>query len=119
MKISDLAKETQLPISTIRFYERKGLLTTNYFTRDKNGYRNYDTSAVSQLKFIVLLLANGFSIAELLQINEKFGDSRTLEENIQLLEDKLSEIKVKQKELAETERILNHMLSNKKQQLTK
>ncbi|MFC4771793.1 MerR family transcriptional regulator [Enterococcus hermanniensis] len=119
MKISDLAKKTQLPISTIRFYERRGLLSSDYFTRDKNGYRNYDSSAVQQLKFISLLLSNGFSITELLKINEKFGDSRTIEENIQLLEGKLMETKAKQKELAETEKILNQMLSNKKQQLHK
>jgi len=117
MKISEVSKATHLPISTIRYYERVGLIHDDYFIREDNGYRNYSTSVVPHLQFISKLLENGFSISELLQISETFGSSPTTEENIQLLRQKINEVKKKIADLKASEKILQKMLAHKMEQL--
>lgn len=113
MKISEVAKATHLPISTIRYYERKGLISKDYFIRNENGFRDYFPSAVSHLRFISRLLSNGFSIAELLQISNTYGSCPTSEGNIQVLKKKITEVQRKILELEESEKILKRMLANK------
>jgi DNA-binding transcriptional MerR regulator len=48
--ISDLARTTGFPASTLRYYERVGLLEPA--GRSTGGYRVYDTAAVERLAFI-------------------------------------------------------------------
>lgn len=117
MKISEVSKATHLPISTIRYYERVGLIHDDYFIREDNGYRNYSTSVVPHLQFISKLLENGFSISELLQISDTFGSSPTTEENIQLLKQKIDEVRKKIADLEASEKILQKMLAHKVNQL--
>lgn len=117
MKISEVSKATNLPISTIRYYERVGLIHDDYYVREDNGYRNYSTSVVPHLQFISKLLENRFSISELLQISETFGSSPTTEENIQLLRQKINEVKKKIADLKASEKILQKMLAHKMEQL--
>lgn len=50
LKIGELAKRTGCPVETIRFYERKGLLTTP--ERSQGNYRLYDEANVMRLQFI-------------------------------------------------------------------
>ena len=50
MKISELARATDTPADTIRYYERVGLLTAP--ARAGNNYRHYDTRHVDRLAFI-------------------------------------------------------------------
>lgn len=117
MKISEVSKATHLPISTIRYYERVGLIHDDYFIREDNGYRNYSTSVVPHLQFISKLLENGFSISELLQISDTFGSSPTTEENIQLLKQKIDEVRKKIADLEASEKILQKMLAHKMEKL--
>lgn len=117
MKISEVSKATNLPISTIRYYERVGLIHKDYFIREDNGYRNYSSEIVSHLQFISKLLKNGFSISELLQISDTFGSSPTTKENIQLLRQKIDEVRKKISDLEASEKLLQKMLSHKMEQL--
>ncbi|MEL7494030.1 MAG: MerR family DNA-binding transcriptional regulator, partial [Cyanobacteria bacterium J06554_11] len=41
MRISVLAKRSGLPVDTIRFYEKKGLLNPEWISRQSNNYREY------------------------------------------------------------------------------
>ncbi|WP_272868177.1 MerR family DNA-binding transcriptional regulator [Paenibacillus lautus] len=41
MKISEVAKMVDLPISTIRYYEKIGIITDDYIRREQNNYRDY------------------------------------------------------------------------------
>lgn len=40
MKISEVAKMVDLPISTIRYYEKIGIITDDYIRREQNNYRD-------------------------------------------------------------------------------
>jgi Cd(II)/Pb(II)-responsive transcriptional regulator len=50
MKIGDLARQTDTPVATIRFYEREGLLPAP--ARTASNYRRYDATHVERLRFI-------------------------------------------------------------------
>lgn len=63
MQIGELARRSGIPASTIRFYERKGLLQTQ--RRSEGGYRLYDESALEHLQFIRFAQNLGFSLDEL------------------------------------------------------
>ena len=62
MKIGDVAAELGIPASTIRYYEKIGLIEPQ---RRVSGRRVIDDKAVSTLRFVQLAQAAGFSIAEM------------------------------------------------------
>ncbi|HMN71074.1 MAG TPA: MerR family transcriptional regulator [Rhodoblastus sp.] len=63
MNIGELAKRSGLTASTIRFYERSGLLAT--VERRPNGYRTYPPEAVLALDLIATAQRAGFSLDEI------------------------------------------------------
>ncbi len=63
MKIGQLAEKSGLAASTIRFYERKGLLPKA--RRLPSGYRDYDVNALEHLQLIKFSQSLGFTLDEL------------------------------------------------------
>lgn len=66
VRISELARAAGVGISTVRFYERRGLVTPT--ARTHGGYRHYDHEALRRLKFIRRAQRLGFTLAEVEQI---------------------------------------------------
>lgn len=66
---SNLAKKTNLPIHTVRYYTRIGLLQPS--RNSANNYKVYQPSDASRLKFIVAAKNLGFTLAEITNILEK------------------------------------------------
>ncbi|MCM3627714.1 MerR family transcriptional regulator [Paenibacillus glycanilyticus] len=66
MKANEVSKLTGLPISTLRFYERKQLIPEPFLSRDDNNYRVYDREVVEYLQDVRMLLSLGFTIQELI-----------------------------------------------------
>ncbi|WP_119396196.1 MerR family transcriptional regulator [Salinibius halmophilus] len=62
MKIGTLAKLSGVPIETIQYYERAGLLSNE--VRTGSGRRDYQTKAVAQLHFLQQCKAVGLSVEE-------------------------------------------------------
>ena len=62
MKIGAIAERTQTPSSTIRYYERIGILPK---TQRKNGQRVYDTDIIEYLEAIASAQSLGFSLEEI------------------------------------------------------
>ena len=60
MKIGEVANETGLSISNIRFYEKKGLLAPS--RKVESGYRDYAEEDVNRLKTILLYRKMGLPI---------------------------------------------------------
>ena len=60
MKIGELASQTGLAASAIRFYERSGLLPAP--DRGVNGYRSYGEYDVQRLHMIRIAQSLGFSL---------------------------------------------------------
>ncbi|GAA58691.1 MerR family transcriptional regulator, copper efflux regulator [Pseudoalteromonas sp. BSi20652] len=72
MKIGELAKLTNIPASTIRFYESKGLLTPT--TRSANGYRLYTQQNLEKLQLIKFSQSLGFSLNEIPSLRNENGE---------------------------------------------
>lgn len=60
MKIGELSERTGIPASTIRYYEKEGLLPKAQ--RGANGYRVYQDQALERLDLIQLGQTLGFSL---------------------------------------------------------
>ena len=69
MRISELADTVGVPVSTVRYYERIGLLGPP--SRSPAGYRDYDDEASNQLRFVARSRQLGLTcdqVAELLPV---------------------------------------------------
>lgn len=62
MKIGTVAQSLNIPASTLRYYEKVGLIDHQ---RRVSGRREFDSDALQALKFIQLAQAAGFSINEI------------------------------------------------------
>ncbi len=66
MTIGTLARRASVPISTVRFYERKGLLRVA--ARTSSGYRSFAESDVARVRFIRRAAELGFTLEELREL---------------------------------------------------
>ena len=73
MQISDVARHSGLSAKTIRYYEDIGLLEPA--TRGANGYRQYDSGALGQLRFLARARDVGFNLDESRQLLALLKDS--------------------------------------------
>jgi DNA-binding transcriptional MerR regulator len=72
LTIGALAKAVDVPVSTVRYYERIGILPPS--SRGENGYRRYGQPEVERLRFVRLAHSLGFTLddaALLLQLRER------------------------------------------------
>ena len=60
--IGQLAQATEVPTSTVRYYERIGLLQPE--GRSSGNYRMYSAAALKRLRFIRLAHATGFTLED-------------------------------------------------------
>lgn len=77
MRISELAKATKESPRTIRFYESLGLISEP--PRTSNGYRDYGTEAIDQIRFIRGLQAAELSLAEIKAVSDIAAKDRPLD----------------------------------------
>ena len=76
MNIGELARQAGVPIDTVRYYERNGLLPEP--ARRASGYRNYQQADVDRLQFVRRAKELGFHLTEirgLLAIADRYGDA--------------------------------------------
>lgn len=108
--IGEVAKELNLPISTIRYYDKQELLVT--LKRNASGQRVFDEQDIDVLRHIACFKASGMSIATIrnyLQLYEK-GTS-TLDEREVLLTKQRDILLDKLAELKQAQTILENKLS--------
>lgn len=93
MRISELAVRVGVPTSTVRYYERVGLIGLP--GRTASGYRDYDEDAAARLLFVSRARRMGLSceqITDLLPIWDGTNCIAAQERVGQLIEDKRAEI---------------------------
>lgn len=97
--IGRLAKLSGITPDTVRFYERSGLLPKPM--RTDSGYRVYDDTSLSQVRFIRKAQSLGFSLDEIRRIMSLRGQGKeTCRCVIAMAEATLSETETKLKELS-------------------
>jgi len=104
--ISKVARELDISVETVRFYERRGLIDQPL--KPGTGYRHYPDDTVKRIRFIRRSQELGFSlgdIALLLSLNDNpCGQVQTLAEN------KLDSVRGKIKDLRHLEKALKELL---------
>jgi DNA-binding transcriptional MerR regulator len=99
-KIGDIAKQTNVSVGTLRYYETLKLLYP--IKRGANGYRYYNFDTVRQVQFIKKAQALGFSledIRQILAVCDRGEPPCSLVQN--LLERKIKELEAQIKQMAE------------------
>jgi DNA-binding transcriptional MerR regulator len=114
MKIGELAQQTGLAPSKIRFYEAEGLI--GMVDRSLNGYRQYSARTKQVLELIILAQSAGFSLGEIRTLVLQ-RDKVSADYSVKLAElrKKLSEIEELQSKLAKTHtnlQLVIHQLEN-------
>lgn len=66
LRIGELARAAHIGVDTVRFYEKQGLLPPP--ARTVSGYRQYDSSAVRQLRFVQAAKNVGFTLREVREL---------------------------------------------------
>lgn len=99
MKIGDLARRFDVPVETIRYYEREKLLPLS--DRTASNYRVYGPAHADRLRFIVNCRALDMTLDEIRSLlayhdrpTENCGDvTRLLEEHIGHVADRITELR--------------------------
>ncbi len=108
---SVLAKETNLPIYTVRHYTRIGLLKP---ARNRaNNYKVYQPSDAARLKFIVAAKNLGFTLAEITNILEKAEHGESPCPSVRkIIVEHIEENRRKIKELQKLQKKMEHALED-------
>jgi DNA-binding transcriptional MerR regulator len=110
MTISQTAKKFNLTASTLRFYEKEGLIASH---RKESGVRSYDEDDLKRIEFITCMRKAGLSIDVLkkyLSLYEE-GD-QTIPERISLLKGQLEELKSKRDDISASIERLEYKIDN-------
>jgi DNA-binding transcriptional MerR regulator len=102
MRIGELAAAAGVPPETIRYYERRQLLPEP--ERTPNGYRHYGQPSLLRLQFIRAAQSAELTLAEIRRIIALREQGTTpCSHVVDLLENKLADVRVRQGQLAELE----------------
>lgn len=110
VQIGELATAAGLESQTIRFYERKGLLAQP--RRSPNGYRVYESSTITRLRFIRSCQGAGLTLAEIATILELRAGGATPCTHVRtLLSAKLRDVHARQQQLKALEGELDLLIN--------
>jgi DNA-binding transcriptional MerR regulator len=108
--IGQLAKRAGVPTSTLRYYERSGLLKPD--ARTGGNYRAYGERSLGRLKFIRSAQATGLSLDDIRELLSLTHDDEPCEEVIMLTKKRLTEVRERIKELRQVEKVLAKSLAS-------
>ena len=108
MTIGGLAKAANVNVETIRYYQRRGLLSEP--TRPPGGIRHYGSAAIDRLTFVKTAQQLGFSLDEVGDLL-RLEDGTHCEEASALAEHKLKDVREKIERLVKIEKALSEMVS--------
>lgn len=92
LTIGKLAKRADISIDSIRFYERRGLITEP--VRTESNYRIYKREVTAQLRFIKRAQQLGFSLAEIKELLAFRNNPLASKADVKLkTEEKIADIK--------------------------
>lgn len=84
MTIGEIAEKTGLPESTLRYYEKKGLISV---ARDQGGRRDYGESDIEWIRFIQRLKETGMQLADIRRYSElRYQGKGTMPERMEILQ---------------------------------
>lgn len=108
LSIGELAREGEVNLETIRYYEREGLMLPPH--RKTSGHRAYAPSDVRRLRFIKRAKALGFTLSEVRELLAiKLDPHQPCTDVVRQIEAKAREVKAKIAHLEAIDRTLEQM----------
>ena len=105
LTIGQLAKAAAVPVSTVRYYERVGLLRRP--PRSASNYRLYEEEDAYRVRFIRAAQATGFTLDDMAGLLRPSPCGRVQER----IEERLEEVSARMKELRHVRRVLERALT--------
>ncbi len=103
--IGQLASQADVPTSTVRYYERRGLLRCE--ARTRANYRQYGEATLERLRFIRSAQAAGFTLVDIRSLLRfRDGDSVPCGEVQELITARLDRVRRELAHLSEVEQLL-------------
>ena len=107
--IGQLAREACVPTSTVRYYERRGLLRPD--SRSKGNYRVYGEAALEKLLFVRSAQSAGFTLGDIDTLLEfRDSDSAPCKEVQGLIAARLDKVVEQTKHLNDVDRMLREWM---------
>jgi DNA-binding transcriptional MerR regulator len=105
LTIGQLAHAAGIAVSTVRFYERRGLLKPD--SRTKSNYRTYSKRTAERLKFIRAAQTTGFSLKDIREMLAlTYSEEPPCNEIAALIDRRLDDVRQRLRELRRVERAL-------------
>lgn len=107
--ISQLSRETGVPVGTIRFYEKSGLISgARKPGVETNNYLYYGDDVIDKLRFIQMAKDVGFTLSEIKEVIDawyqrtltKKAQITVLNKKLQQIDEKMAELKAMKLQLA-------------------
>ena len=98
--IGELARAAGVPTSTVRYYEREGILRPS--SRTPSNYRLYSREDLHRLRFIRAAQATGFTLDDVTQLLHPAPCQKVQT----LIEDRLEQVAGRMKELRHVQKVL-------------
>ena len=109
MNIGAAARQSGLPVKTVRYYADIGLVTPS--GRSESGYRQYTRAELNKLVFARRARAFGFSIDETRELVSLYEDRNRSSANVKAIaQHRLEEIEAKMRELQALHDELSHLV---------
>jgi MerR family mercuric resistance operon transcriptional regulator len=105
MTIGELARAANVPISTVRYYERTGILKPR--SRSASNYRLYTEEDAQRLRFIRAAQATGFTLEDMKQLLRPAPCGRVQE----VIEYRLEVVEARMRELRHVRQVLRRSLA--------
>ncbi|QOS79052.1 MerR family transcriptional regulator [Paenibacillus sp. JNUCC31] len=108
--ISEVAKELNLTVYTLRYYDKEGLMP--FVERTPSGARKFKESDIDFLKIIQCLKSTGMPIKDIKDFIEwcSEGDS-TLQERYNMFTERKASVEAQMEELKKTMEVIEHKCS--------
>jgi MerR family mercuric resistance operon transcriptional regulator len=108
--IGQLARAAGVPTSTVRYYERIGLLQPA--GRTAGNYRLYGKAALERLHFIRAAQATGFALEDIIALLNFQSDDAVVCHEVQvIIEDRLADLEKRMADLRHVQRVLKATLA--------
>ena len=109
--IGELAKAAGVPVSTVRFYERSGILAPE--ARTGANYRQYSEQSLGRLRFIRASQSTGFSLSDIRQLLDlAYSPDPPCDDVLNLARNRLADVRQQLKDLKRLEKALSRALAN-------